>query len=62
MKAHNGFNTYKPKEGEFKIAGKRNSIPHKEYVPEQHPQNARLVQAREIPSMWTPNKPTGGKS
>jgi hypothetical protein len=53
MKAHSGFTTYKPKKDEFKIAGKRNTIPHKEYIPEQHPQNARLVQAREIPSMWT---------
>jgi hypothetical protein len=61
MKAHNGFNTYKPKVDEFKVAGKRIPTPIREYVPEQHPQNARLVQAREIPSMWTPSKPVGGK-
>jgi hypothetical protein len=61
MKAHNGFNAYKPKVDEFKIAGKRNTIPHKEYVPEVHPQNARLVQARELQSLWTPSESTGGK-
>jgi len=62
MKAHNGFNTYKPKVDEFKVAGKRNTIPHKDYVPEQHPQNARLVQARELKSLWTPSESTGGKA
>lgn len=53
MKAHNGFNTYKPKADEFKVAGKKVAPPVKEYVPQVHPQNARLVQAREIPSLWT---------
>jgi len=60
MKAHNGFNTYKPKADEFKIAGKRIAVPHKEYVPTQHPQNARLVQAREIQSLWTRGTKEGG--
>ena len=61
MKAHNGFNTYKPKQDEFKVAGPRIATPMKPYVPPQHPQHARLTQAREIPSLWTPGTITGGK-
>ena len=49
------FETYKPKADEFKVAQPRVGVVLKPYVPEQHPQNARLIQAREIPSLWTPN-------
>jgi hypothetical protein len=55
------FETYKPKQGEFAIAQSRVGIPLKPYVPTPHPFVERLLEHRNIPSMWTPSKPVGGK-
>jgi hypothetical protein len=56
------FETYRSKEDEFKIAQPRtNTSYNKNYVPTPHPFVERLLEHRSIPSMWTPNKPAGGK-
>lgn len=55
------FETYKPKQGEFAIAHARTGNTFKPYVPTPHPFLKRLEEYRAVPSMWTPNKPVGGK-
>lgn len=60
MKASN-FETYKPKQGEFAIAQSRVGIPLKPYVPTPHPFVERLLEHRNIPSMWTPGVIGKGK-
>jgi hypothetical protein len=56
------FETYKPKQDEFKIAQSRtNPSYNKNYVPTPHPFVERLLEHRSIPSMWTPSKPAEGK-
>ena len=56
------FETYRSKPNEFKIAQPRtNTTYHKNYSPTPHPFVERLLEHRNIPSMWTPSKPVGGK-
>jgi hypothetical protein len=56
------FETYKPQPNEFKIAQLRTNTSYtKNYVPHVHPFIKRLEEYRAVPSMWTPNKPVGGK-
>ena len=56
------FETYKPKPNEFAVAQPRtNTSYNKNYTPVPHPFIERLEAFRSIPSMWTPNKPAGGK-
>ena len=55
------FETYKPKAGEFAIAGARKPNPFKPYVPAVHPFVQRLEEFRAIPSMWTPGHIGSGK-
>lgn len=55
------FETYKPKEGEFRIAESRKPNPFKPYVPAVHPFVKRLEEFRAIKSMWTPGVMGSGK-
>jgi hypothetical protein len=55
------FETYKPKQDEFKIAQSRVGTPLKPYVPTPHPFVERLLEHRNIQSLWTPSKPIGDK-
>tara|TARA_R110000868_G_scaffold27247_3_gene103834 strand:- start:321 stop:503 length:183 start_codon:yes stop_codon:yes gene_type:complete len=55
------FETYKSKPNEFKIAQSRSANPFKPYVPTPHPFVERLLEHRNIPSMWTPGVIGKGK-
>jgi hypothetical protein len=56
------FETYQPKQDEFKIAQSRtNPSYHKIYVPTPHPFVERLQEHRSIPSKWTPGVVRKGK-
>ena len=55
------FETYKPQPEEFKIAQSRTGNNFKPYTPAPHPFVQRLEEFRKISSLWTPNKPAGGK-
>jgi hypothetical protein len=55
------FETYKPKQGEFAIAQSRTGNNFKPYVPTPHPFVERLLEHRNIPSLWTPGVIGSGK-
>jgi len=55
------FETYKPKQDEFKIAQSRTGNNFKPYVPIPHPFAERLGEHRAIPSLWTPGTLASGK-
>ena len=61
MKTLSSFETYKPQPDEFKVAQPRSANPFKQYVPAPHPFVKRLEEYRSVRSLWTPNKPVGGK-
>jgi hypothetical protein len=55
------FETYKPKQGEFAVAQPRTGVPLRPYTPTPHPFVERLLEHRNIPSMWTPGTIGSGK-
>ena len=55
------FETYKPQPDEFKIAQSRTGNNFKPYVPATHPFVERLLEYRNVPSLWTPGVVGSGK-
>lgn len=55
------FETYKPKPNEFAVAQSRTGNNFKPYVPAPHPFVERLLQFREIKSLWTRGTVKGGE-
>lgn len=55
------FETYKSKPNEFAVAQSRTGNNFKPYVPAPHPFVERLLQFREIKSLWTRGTVEGGE-